>query len=129
MKRNLSLFLLFISLIDIFLFHLSNTVHAQNILSSATTVNMSDAIYADLAVRGYLDNVSLQYTDGNAANDIKLNETRHWLPASTVKTFVAMYAYKLISLGKFHLTDTVTIDAKNSAPTELVTDALPTLLV
>lgn len=101
----------------------------QDILSSSTQVNLTDAIYADLAVRGYLDNVSVYYTDGTPTDDIKLNETRHWLPASTVKTYAAMYAYKLISEGKMHLNDIVTIDAKNDVPTELVTNSLPTLLI
>ncbi len=86
-------------------------------------------IYADLAVRGYLDNVSVFYTDGKAINNIKLNETRHWLPASTVKTYAAMYAYKLVSEGKLHLSDIVSIDGKNEVPTELVTDTLPNLLI
>ncbi|HEV2340126.1 MAG TPA: serine hydrolase [Patescibacteria group bacterium] len=98
--------------------------------SSSTQISISDAIYADLAVRNYLDNVSLYYTDNKMNNNtVTLNATRYWLPASTVKTYVAMYAYKRIADGKLHLSDSVTIDAKNNVPTELVTDELPTLLV
>ncbi|HET9946737.1 MAG TPA: serine hydrolase [Patescibacteria group bacterium] len=99
----------------------------QVLAATASKVNVSDIIYADLALRHNLDNVSIYYTDGKS-DTVKLNEERHWLPASTVKTFAAMYAYKLISQGKLNLTDSVTIDAKNDVPTELVTDQLPTLL-
>ncbi len=96
--------------------------------ASSSKITLSDAIYADLALRHNLDNVSLYYSDAKMGNDIKLNETRHWLPASTVKTFAAMYAFKLIKEGKLDISKTVTIDAKNNVPTELVTDEFPTLL-
>ncbi|HEX9058922.1 MAG TPA: serine hydrolase, partial [Clostridia bacterium] len=107
----------------IFLFISPLAVYADN-----SPVTLSDAVYADLAVNHYLDNVSLYFTDGKSADDIKLNETRHWLPASTVKLFAAMYAYKLIHDKQINLTDTVTITDTNEVPTELVTDDLPTLL-
>ncbi len=100
---------------------------AHSFASAPPRPSLSDAIYADLAVNHYLDNVSVFYTDGKAINDIKLNETKHWLPASTVKTFSAMYAYKLIKEKKINLNDFITIDAKNNVPTELVTGDLPTL--
>lgn len=100
----------------------------QTYATSAPTVSLSDAIYADLASRQALDNVSLFYTDGKGVNDVKINEDRHWLPASTVKLYVAMYVFKRIQDGAIHLNDTLTIDAVNEVPTELVTDQLPTLL-
>lgn len=98
----------------------------QLVAATHPQLSLTDAIYADLAVRNYLDNVSIYY-DGGGKDITKLNETRHWIPASTVKTFAAMYAYKLITEGKIHLYDMVTIDAKNDVPTELVTNELPTL--
>lgn len=64
---------------------------------SINAITISDAVYADLAVRGYLDNISVSYVDGNPANIININETRYWLPASTVKLFAAMYAFKQIA--------------------------------
>lgn len=98
------------------------------IFAAPPALTLSDAVYADLAIRHLLDNVSLYYADGKTSNNVVVNEERHWIPASTVKTFAAMYAFKLISTGSLHLTDHVTIDAKNNVPTELVTDELPTLL-
>lgn len=110
---------------------LAINVSAQDVppKSGSTELSLSDAVYADLALRGYLDNVSVFYADGKAANDIKLNEGRHWIPASTVKTFAAMYAYKMIADKKLKLADTQTIDVKNEVPTELVTDELPALIL
>jgi len=107
------------------------SVSKKDIIASATdkpALSLSDAIYADLAIRHELDNVSIDYTDGKNANDVTLNETKHWLPASTVKTFAAMYAYKRIAEGNLDLGYYVTIDAKNDVPTELVTNDLPTLM-
>lgn len=108
------------------LFFVAKPVLAAN---NASSVSLSDAIYADLAVRHDLDNVSLYYTNGRQNDNIKLNETRHWLPASTVKTFAAMYAYKLINDRKLNLNTQIAIEAKNEVPTELVTEELPTLLI
>ncbi len=101
----------------------------QSVLAKGNSDNLSlsDIVYADIATRNYLDNVSIYFTDGSSINDIKLSEGKHWIPASTVKTFAAMYAYKLIAEHKLSLQDTFIIEPKNSVPTELVTDELPTL--
>ena len=90
--------------------------------------SLSDAIYADLAVKHGLDNVSLYYKDSKTGDTAMLNEERHWLPASTVKVFAAMYAYKLIKEKKLSLSQEFQIESKNSVPTELVTDNLPQLV-
>lgn len=119
---------IFILLPVLLLVLVTSIVHPVYATSSTSSVSLSDAIYADLAVRHYLDNASVYYTNGKLADNVALNETRHWLPASTVKTFAAVYAYKLIKEGKINLNDTVTIDGKNEVSTELVTDELPTLL-
>jgi beta-lactamase class A len=125
MKR-FSLLISFLSFCLIILIsHTHTEVYAA---TDAPQINVADAVYADLAIRNFLDNVSIYYNDGKSVDEIRLNETRHWLPASTVKTYAAMYAYKLIADKKVSLSDEVTIDAKNQVPTELVTDELPTLL-
>ncbi len=107
---------------------LTRPVFAQDTQDNSP-LTVSDIIYADLATRHSLDNVSIYFSDGSSQDDVTINEQRHWLPASTVKMFAAMYAYKLISTGKLHLYDTVGIAAKNNVPTELVTDELPTLQI
>ncbi len=115
------IFLLIVFLIGISFVH-------QVAAASKPQVSLSDAIYADLAISHNLDNVSIYFTDGKSSDDVRLNETQHWLPASTVKLFTAMYAYKLINNKTINLTDTATIADKNEVPTELVTPDLPTLL-
>ncbi len=124
MKNFLLILVGTFSVLGIMLF-VNTTAHAAPTIS----VSVSDAIYADLAIRHYLDNVSLYYTDEKLSNDVKINERRHWLPASTVKTYAAIYAYKLVKEKKLNLSNKITVEAKNDVPTELVTDELPTLLV
>jgi len=121
--KRIFAFLIFASYIVV-LFLLSSQKPSY---AKTPTVTLADAIYADLATRQALDNVSIFYSDGKTSDDIKLNETRHWLPASTVKTFAAIYAFKLIADGKIHLSDYAIIDSKNEVTTELVTNQLPTL--
>lgn len=96
-------------------------------VQGASTVSLEEMVYADLATRHYLNNVSVYSYDGNPANTISINSDKQWLPASTVKTFVAMYAYDQIDKGNLNLDDQVLVQAKNVVPTELVTDELPTL--
>lgn len=114
---------LFITLIYSFFF--LSLIVSPVFAANNTQPSLSDAVYADLAVRGYLDNISVSFYDGNKADNINLNETKHWLPASTVKLFAAMYAYKQIADSKLSLYQSIPVDSKNVVPTELVTDELP----
>ncbi len=106
---------------------LSTQFNRSLLADNDSNVSISDAVYADLAVRGYLDNVSIYAFDGNYQDTVAINQDRHWLPASTVKTFVAMFAYNQISKNRLNQYDSVLIEAKNVVPTELATDELPTL--
>ncbi len=94
---------------------------------SQPSVSLSDAIIADLALRNYLDYVSIYFVDKQSPNTVSINSTKQWLPASTVKLFVAMYAYDQIAKKHISLTDWVTIDDKNVVPTELETPEYPVL--
>ena len=116
---------LFIVLICVFLslFLMAGQVFAGDNI----TPSLSEAVYADLAVRGYLDNVSISLYDGNKTDTIGINDNKHWLPASTVKLFAAMYAYKQIADSKLSLYQSIPVESKNVVPTELVTDELPTI--
>ncbi len=79
-------------------------------------VNLSDEIYADLAMRNAINHVSLYYFDGNIDNTISINAEKAWNPASTIKLYVAMYAFDQIAAGKISLDQLVTIEDKNVAP-------------
>lgn len=127
MKRKLFLLNLFIYsvlLLTALFFLPVQTSFAQ---ISIDSLNISDAVTADLAIKGYLDNISVAYNDGSQTNKIDINGTRHWLPASTVKLFAAMYAFKQIQNNQLHTWDLITADAKNVVPNEFVSDELPTI--
>ncbi len=94
---------------------------------SKPSVSLSDAILADLALRNYLDYISIYFVDKKSPNTVSLNPTKQWLPASTVKLYVAMYAFEQIAEKNISLDDWVTIDDKNVVPTELETDEYPVL--
>lgn len=93
---------------------------------SSSAPTLSDKVYADLALRGDLNNVSVSFYDGKS-DSFGLSDTKHWLPASTVKLFVAMYAFKLIANHKINLSDDITVEDKNVVPTEFVTEELPSI--
>jgi len=95
--------------------------------AATSTPSLSDEVYADLALRGYLDNVSLSYFNQSKNESVGIGDTKHWIPASTVKLFAALYAYKKINDGSLNLDDSVTVDAKNVALTESVQDGLPNI--
>ncbi len=91
------------------------------------TLSLSDAILADLALHNYLDYVSIDFKDIKSPNTVSINETHQWLPASTIKLFVAMYAANQIIRKNISASQWVTIDEKNVVPTELETNDYPVL--
>lgn len=90
-------------------------------------LSLTDAILADLALHNFLDYISIDFQDKKSPNTIAINETRQWLPASTVKLFVAMYAADQIEKGTISLDQQVIIDPKNVVSTELETAQYPAL--
>lgn len=93
----------------------------------APTPTIADAVLADLASRNYLNNVSVFMYDQKEATAISVNQDKQWIPASTVKLFVAMYAFDQITKKIINKNDLVTIDGKNVVPTEMETPELPAL--
>lgn len=89
---------------------------------SVDQLNLPDEVYADLALRHALDHVSLYYFDDNINNTISINADKSWDPASTIKLYVAMYAFDQIAAGKLSLDQIVTITDKNIAPSVSVAD-------
>lgn len=82
----------------------------------SASITLSDEIYADLAIRNELNHIGLYYFDGNIDNTVSMNTDKNWDPASTVKLYVAMYAFDQIMAGKLSLDQIVTISDKNIAP-------------
>lgn len=88
---------------------------------------LADAVYADLAVHHELDNVSVFYFDGDPKNNIAVNSVRQWIPASTIKIFVAMYAFSQAAKGNLNLSDLVTISDNNAVASEIDTPDAPSI--
>lgn len=68
---------------------------------------------------GTIDNISLDFKDLSDNQSMSINETRFWIPASTIKAFVLLELFRQKQLGLINLADQVTIKAQNVVPTEL----------
>ncbi len=85
---------------------------------SQNGLSISDIVYADLALQHELDHVSVYYFDDNPKNTVSINPDKSFDPASTVKLYVAMYAFDQVATGNISLDQTVTIEDKNVAPSQ-----------
>lgn len=90
-------------------------------------VNLADEVYADLALRHALDHVSVYYFDDNIENTISINSDKNWDPASTIKLYVAMYAFDQVATGKISLDQIITVADINVAPSVSVDNGYPPL--
>ena len=126
MRKHLTVFVSIFALILLLINIPKQNANAQD-NTAQSDVTVSDAVYADLALRHYLDNVSVYSINDNSSENISINPDKQWIPASTVKTFVAMYAYKQISDKKLNLSDSVYIKGENVVPTEMESEDLPAL--
>lgn len=77
---------------------------------SSSYPTVEDAVYADLALRHYLTNISISSFGAHGEDSISINTDKQWVPASTVKTYVAMYAFKKIQDKELSLDDFILID-------------------
>jgi len=116
------LFLIFLSLLTFALFPQKSFAQERN-----QQLSLSDAILADLALHNYLDYVSVDFLDKKSPNTIGINQDKQWLPASTIKLFVAMYAADQLQKKNISMNQWVSVDAKNVVPTELETSDYPVL--
>lgn len=81
----------------------------------------------EAALLGADDHVSIYMKDEGADKDVSINSVRSWIPASTIKSFVAIEAFRQRDAGLINFDSTVTIAAQNVVPTELETDEFPRL--
>src|SRR5258708_2741197 len=81
-------------------------------------ISIPDLVYADLALQHELGHVSVYYFDDNPQNTISFNSDKNWDPASTIKLYVAMYAFDQVSHGKISLDQLITVIDKNVAPSQ-----------
>jgi len=81
----------------------------------------------EAALLGVSDEMSLSFKDINAASEVNIAPTRPWIPASTIKAYVVLEAFRQRRLGIIDFHQTITITGDNVVPTELETDDCPRL--
>jgi len=75
---------------------------------------------------GATDHVSLYYKNITDGYEVKINAERSWIPASMVKAFVVIEAFRQKRLRIINFDSRVTVKEENVAPTELeLTDYQP----
>lgn len=79
------------------------------------------------ALLGVSDNISYYFQDLTHNQNISLDSTRSWIPASTIKAYVAVEAFRQRNLGLIDFNQIITIKASNVVATELETDEFPRL--
>ncbi len=95
--------------------------------SAETTQRLEKYLTVEAALLGISDNVSLYFKDLKSNNEVSIDPTKSWIPASTIKAYVVLEAFRQRSLGLIDFDKTVTIKAENVVPTELETDEFPRL--
>jgi len=86
-------------------------------------------LVAEAALLGVADNISLYFKDLKQENplEVSMEPTKSWVPASTIKAYVLLEAFRQKRLGLISFDQPVTISADNVVPTELETDEFPRL--
>lgn len=93
-----------------------------------TTVDkLEKYLTVQAALLGVSDNISLYFKDLKNPREVGIDSVRSWIPASTIKSFVILEAYRQRRLGIINFDDQLTISAANVVPTELETDDFPKL--
>jgi len=82
-------------------------------------LNLQKDLEEEILSLGATDNVSLYYKNINGGYEVKINADRSWVPASMVKAFVVVEAFRQKRLRIINFDSRVTIKEENVAPTEL----------
>ena len=81
----------------------------------------------EAALLGVTDHMSLYLKDLDYGKEIAINSTRSWIPASTIKAFVILEAFRQKRLGIIDFDQTVSIEKQNVVTTALETEEFPHL--
>lgn len=84
-------------------------------------LNLQKDLGEEIAALGVSDNVSLYYKNLNGNYEVKINTDRSWVPASMVKAFVVIEAFRQRRLRIIDFDSRVTIQENNVVPTEMET--------
>ncbi len=113
------------------LFSFAKNLAPQNLLSIATPtptpiqgndierLNLQKDLEDEIAAAGLGDNVSVYYTNLAYNYDVAINADRSWIPASTVKAFALLEAFRQKRERIINFDSRVVITQQNVVPTEL----------
>ena len=82
-------------------------------------LNLLKDLTEEINAEGITDNVSLYYKNLRDNYEVMINPDRSWIPASTVKAYVVVEAYRQKRLRLINFDSRVTISPENVVPTEL----------
>ncbi len=89
--------------------------------------NLEKYLTVSAALLGLNDNLSLYFKDLNKQFEITIDPERSWVPASTIKAFVVLEAFRQRKGGLINFDQRVIIKKGNVVPTEFETYDFPTL--
>lgn len=91
------------------------------------TATLEKYLTVEAALLGVSDSVSIYFKDEPTDKDVSINSVRAWIPASTIKSFAAIEAFRQRDAGLISFDTMVTIQKQNVVPTELEADEFPRL--
>lgn len=89
--------------------------------------NLQKYLTVEAALLGVSDSISVFFKDLTSDQEISIDPTKSWIPASTIKAYVILEAFRQRRVGVIDFNRSVTIIAQNVVPTELETDDCPRL--
>lgn len=95
--------------------------------SSQLKEKLTKYLTVEAALLGATDSISLDFKDLNQDQEISISPEKSWIPASTIKSYVVLEAFRQKRAGLVSFDQQVTVKAANVVPTELETDEFPTL--
>ncbi len=129
MIRNI-LFLVLLASLGVLLFMTTKNT-SSNLHSFAETplppvssfeverLHLLNDLTQEINAEGVTDNVSLYYKNLKNNYEVMINADRSWIPASTVKAYVVIEAYRQKRLRLINFDSRITIVSNNVVPTEL----------
>ncbi len=105
------------------LFSLSNNKSTNSTINISGNeieqLNLQKDLEEEIQALGLTDHVSLYYSNINGGYNVNINADRSWIPASMVKAFVVVEAFRQRNLRIINFDSRVTIKEDNVVPTEL----------
>lgn len=102
-------------------FPFDNTNTTRNNISGneIERLGLQKNLEEEIAALGATDHVSIYYKNITDGYEVKINTDRSWIPASMVKAFVVVEAFRQKRLRIINFDSRVTIKEENVAPTEI----------